>query len=170
MKYTFVFAFCLLAITSTFAQDLNQKVMDDQSKKEILIGYCDRSGLMVGDFGNSYNIEWNTYIPDNDALNGLKYKLDDMKFTVILGTWCSDSKTQVPRFIRLLDCLKYDVEKVTFIAVDRTKTAGTVPTADFKIEKVPTIIVSMNGKELGRIVETPAVSLEKDLLNIIEKK
>jgi hypothetical protein len=170
MKYTILIAFCLLVCTNTFAQNMNKQVLDEKSQTQILIGYCDRAGLMTGDFGNAYNTEWNSYVPNNDVLNNLKYKLDDLSFTVVLGTWCSDSKEQVPRFIRLLDCLKYDVGRVTFIAVDRTKTAGIIPTADLKVEKVPTIIVKNNGKELGRIVETPAETLEKDLLNIISKK
>jgi len=36
-----------------------------------------------------------------------------------------------------------------------------------KIEKIPTFIFIMNGKEIGRIIESPNESLEKDMLKII---
>jgi hypothetical protein len=170
MKYFVIITFCLFAFTKGIAQDMNKKVLDEKSNTQILIGNCDRGGLMGGDFGNSYNLEWNTYVPNNEAVNSLKYHLEDIGFTIVLGTWCSDSKTQVPRFIRLLDVLKYDVEQVKFIAVDRSKTAPGIPMADLKIEKVPTIIVKRDNKEIGRITETPAETLEIDLVNIINMK
>ena len=169
MKHTLMIVLSLFLGSSLFAQELNQKVMDEKSQKEILIGYCDRTGLMSGDFGMSYTEEHSLYRPDNDVLNALKYKLDDVLFVIVLGTWCGDSKEQVPRFVKLLDCLKYDLSGVTFIGVDRSKTAGSVPTGEYGIEKVPTFIVLRKGSEIGRIIEPPAVSLEKDLLEIISK-
>ena len=39
-----------------------------------------------------------------------------------------------------------------------------------RIELVPTIIFYKDGSEIGRIVETPVESMEKDLLKIIEKQ
>lgn len=169
MKSLSVVILAIFVCSAAFSQDMNAKVQDEKSNTEILLGYCNRAGLMAGEFGSFYSAEWNAYRPDNDVLNNLKYKLDDINFTIVLGTWCGDSKEQVPRFVKLLDCLKYDVERVTFIAVDRTKTAGSVSVADMKIEKVPTIIAYKDGKEIGRIIETPVVSMEKDLLDIISK-
>ena len=103
-------------------------------------------------------------------LNQMKNKLSDIRITIVFGAWCGDSKEQVPRFLKVLDFLKYNVDYISLIAVDRSKTAGDVPTADLKIEKVPTFIMMREGREIGRIVETPAVTLEKDLLDIISKK
>lgn len=165
---TVVISFVMMLMASYgISQDLNRKVVDEKTQQEILIGHCDRSGLMTGDFGTAYLEEHTAYTPEDEALNALKGKLNDIDFVIILGTWCGDSKEQVPRFIKLLDCLKYDVNKVTFICVDRTKTAGDVPVADYKIERVPTFIVMKNGAEIGRIIETPEASLEKDLAKII---
>ena len=36
-----------------------------------------------------------------------------------------------------------------------------------EIELVPTFILDYNGEEIGRIIESPEESLEKDLLRII---
>ena len=37
------------------------------------------------------------------------------------------------------------------------------------IERVPTFIIYRGEKEIGRIVETPKKSLERDLWNIVKK-
>lgn len=168
-KYLLLVATVIVMSLNCIAQDLNKTVFDEKSQANILIGYCDRSGLMTGDFGLSFTEEHTAYRPNDSVLNALKYKLDDISFTIVLGAWCGDSKEQVPRFIKLLDCLKYDLSKAAFIAVDRAKTAGNIPLAELKIEKVPTFIVIKSGAEIGRITETPEASLEKDLLKIISQ-
>ncbi len=38
------------------------------------------------------------------------------------------------------------------------------------IVRVPTIIIEQKGTELGRIIEFPITSLEKDLLSILRKE
>jgi hypothetical protein len=54
------------------------------------------------------------------------------------------------------------------VAVDREKKGGEFCLADFEINLVPTFIFTQQGNEIGRIIETPVVSLEQDLLNIIQ--
>jgi hypothetical protein len=169
MKYLLLSMLVVVFALKTQAQTFNQKVMDEKSQTEILIGECNESGLQAGEFGQSYNTEFTAYRPDNDVLNQLKGKLDNITFTIVLGTWCGDSKEQVGRFVKLLYCLKYDVSRCTFIAVDRSKTAGSYHTVDLKIEKVTTFIVISKGVEIGRIIETPETTLEADLLKIISK-
>jgi hypothetical protein len=170
MKYLVLSMFVLVVAMNTQAQTINQKVMDEKSQKEILIGECTEAGLQLGEFGLLYTGEFNAYRPNNDAMNSLKYKFDDITFTIVLGTWCDDTKEQLGRFTKLLYALKYDINRCTFIAVDRTKTAGTYPMANLLIEKVPTFIVNRNGVEIGRSTETPVTTLEEDLLLIITKK
>ncbi len=169
MKYLFLSMFVMVFAISTQAQTFNQKTIDEKTQTEILIGECNESALRTGDFGVSYTNELNAYRPNNDVLNNLKYKFAEITFTIVLGTWCGDSKEQVGRFMKLLYALKYDINRCTYIAVDRDKKAGTYPIGDLKIEKVPTFIVYRNGVEIGRIVETPTISLEDDLLQIISK-
>ena len=53
------------------------------------------------------------------------------------------------------------------IAVNKNKKAEGTDVDILNIEKVPTIIFFKNGEELGRIIETPNESLEKDMLKII---
>lgn len=84
-----------------------------------------------------------------------------------MGTWCSDSREQIPAFYKILDELNYPSDKVTLICVDRKKKGLSNEADGLNIELVPTIIFYRNGEEIGRIIETPQESLEKDLLGII---
>ncbi len=91
----------------------------------------------------------------------------DYTIKIVMGTWCSDSRREVPRFYKLLDELKLVDEEITLINVDRMKKVPEINMDDLNILLVPTFIIYRGGKEIGRIVETPIETLEKDLLNIL---
>jgi len=89
---------------------------------------------------------------------------------VFLGTWCSDSQREVPKFLKIVDELKAKYGKdlaVSFVAVDRSKQAPHELLAGKSIEKVATFIVYRNDQELGRIVEKPHGLLEDDLIALL---
>jgi len=52
-------------------------------------------------------------------------------------------------------------------AVDRIKKAGDCDINYLKVELVPTIILYKEDLEVGRIVESPRMSLEEDMVDII---
>jgi hypothetical protein len=58
---------------------------------------------------------------------------------------------------------------IDIIAVDRKKQASDVDMTPYSIEKVPTFIFYKNGKEVGRIIETPHTTLENDMQLILKK-
>lgn len=91
----------------------------------------------------------------------------DLKVDVVVGTWCGDSRREVPRFMKVQRRLHRDRLPVEFWGVDRTKRNPPESTEGRNIERVPTFIVTYRGKELGRIVESPKVSLEADLAEIL---
>jgi hypothetical protein len=157
----FVMTFLPLVI---FSQEINKKVTDPKSDKEILIGYCDRSGLEKGEFGRSFEEYYNVYEPDKDVLTKLKQKQEGLEILIVLGTWCSDSQEQVPKFFKILDKIKFSKKDVQMICVDRDKKAGDVDIINYNIQKVPTFIIYRKGREIGRIIEIPYATLEKDLL------
>jgi hypothetical protein len=53
------------------------------------------------------------------------------------------------------------------IAVDSKKQASGLDITAYDIERVPTFIIYKEGKEIGRIIETPVQSLEADLQKIL---
>lgn len=150
------------------AQELNQTVYDDEAGKQILIGSCDRSGLMAGEFGVYFDEYYQSYDPDKSALKGIRSEKEGVTVTIVLGTWCHDSKEQVPRFYKILDKLKWKEENIRQFCVNTSKKAEDIDMEGLDIVKVPTFIFYRNGKEIGRIIETPVKSLEEDMMMILE--
>ncbi len=160
----------LSLLASTFAQDVNNKYMDPKLEKMVLIGYCDKGGLQEGDFGIYYEKQFETYESKNSVVKKINAITINggIEIVCVFGDWCSDSKLQVPRFYKLLDELNFPLTNTKLIAVDRTKKAQSLDISEYKILRVPTFIVYFNEQEIGRIVETPNKSLEKDLLKILK--
>jgi len=88
-----------------------------------------------------------------------------------LGTWCGDSKKQVPRILKVLEQAEFPNERLEIIALDRRpgryKKSPTGEEKGLNIIKVPTLIFFKNGIEINRIVERPIASLEEDILTIL---
>ncbi len=150
-----------------FAQ-LNSVVVDPKDNSKMLIGYCDIKGLNKGDYGTYFRSQYDVYEPSEAFVSKLGDKLDDYEITIVLGTWCSDSKRQVPRFYKLLETAGYNTKRVKVIAVNKQKEAIVVDLSKMDIERVPTFIVYKDEKEVGRIIETPKKSLESNLWKIVK--
>lgn len=157
----------LMAQTPTF-------MFDEKSGQEIMLGKCDESYLKKGVFGEYYSLEYPNYIPNPEIINQInnlvKTNKTQYEVVVVLGTWCGDSKDQVPRFMKIMDTINNPLLSIqSYICVDRTKSAPNTSMEDYKIEKVPTFIFYKNSIEIGRIVETPLKSIETDMLEILKK-
>jgi thiol-disulfide isomerase/thioredoxin len=111
------------------------------------------------------------YAPDQAILDELKQTdISDYSITIVLGTWCPDSRREVPRFMKIADMWGFPEEKIRFLGVDINKIA---PLADYPalgIERVPTFIFYKNNSEVGRIIEVPVTSLEQDTRDILKRK
>ncbi len=156
----------LLFMVFNLSAQENQRVKDEKSGREILIGTVTREGL--AGMGDWFYQENNQYQPDTMVVEHLKFHSKDYPWVFIaLGTWCSDSREQVPRFMKILDQLGYPADRIYMVAVDRDKKAKDFCIGDYDIQLVPTFIFSREGEEIGRIIETPVESLERDFMNIL---
>ena len=84
---------------------------------------------------------------------------DNLKIKIVIGTWCPDSRREVPKFMMILDIWKFPVSKVTFIGVDNAKLSPVGEYESLNILRVPTFIIYKNNIEAGRIIENPVTSL-----------
>jgi len=170
MKKLFFLALILIP-GMTFSQKLNQKTSDEKKGNEMLIGYCNRDGFATvnSNFDSAYKAEYPIYKADAETMKQLAGKLKGIKVTVVMATWCGDSKEWVPRFYKIMDELKFNYKNLTLICVDRSKKAPGTNVEDLKIELVPTFIFYRKKTELGRIIEVPADLMEKEILKILSK-
>lgn len=178
MKTLVIILFVIFTGISIMAQDKvntvpvkkDTLVKDVLTQEPMLLGYCNKEAFKDTSFSWWYNSVYDMYEVDSLTTQKIADKLNGVNITIVMGTWCSDSRREVPRFFRILNYMKYPTDSVTIIAVGRNLKGMDGETDSLNIEKVPTIIFYKNGTELGRIVESPKVSLEKDMLEILDKK
>ena len=168
MKLTIIITFLIFFSMITIAQ--NKKIKDPRTSAPMLIGEINRQAFQDSVFSWWFNSEYNMYEVDSTSLKGDANKLKNYNLILVFGTWCSDSRREVPRFLKILDYLNYPKDKIKIYAVDRNKKGLNNEIDSLKIQRVPTIIFYKNNKETGMIIEEPKVTLEKDLINIISKK
>jgi len=136
-----------------------------------LLGYINPGQLAREPYSKWYTKGFDDYHLNSDAINKLlEINKDDITIKIVMGTWCPDSRREVPRFMRVLNIWQFPSEKLTVLGVDNTKLC---PIGDFDkldIQRVPTFILYKNNIEVGRIIENPVTSLEQDIVNILTKK
>lgn len=150
------------------AQEINKIVFDEIAEENILIGYCDKEGFTGDDFNFWFQDEYKHYSIEKETLELLNSdSFSSLHIKTVMGTWCEDSQREIPRIIKILDHLDYNFENLSIIGVDKNKKAEGINVDQLNIELVPTIIFYVDDKEIGRIVESPTESLEKDILKIL---
>lgn len=133
-----------------------------------LLGYLSPVQFTRSPYSEWYLEGYDSYQPVAEIMGKLdKISKDNISIQIVLGTWCPDSRREVPRFMKILDLWGFPVEKVTFIGTDNTKLAPVGDYDKLEIERVPTFIILENKIESGRIIENPVTSLEQDMLNIL---
>jgi len=163
----FILILALFAACAGYAQDINQLIADEQTGNLILYGYCDRHGIETGVMAEDFDQQYHGYDFSVDELMPYSDLFHQVEITVVFGSWCSDSREQLPRFLKILDQLGIPPDRVVLIATDRTKTHASIDVSRYEIQKVPTFIFYHEGREVGRITETPVERLEIDLAIIL---
>lgn len=135
-----------------------------------LLGYFKREQLYRTPYCEWYLTGYDNYKPDSLIVNKLTVLgTDNLSLKVIMGTWCPDSRREVPRLLHVLDLWKFPSENVTFIGVDESKLSPVGEYEGLGIQRVPTFIFYKNNIEAGRIIENPTASLEQDIVNILTR-
>jgi thiol-disulfide isomerase/thioredoxin len=155
--------------TPSTKYDLNKLSLTEENE-EILLGRIDRKGLQRRQFKPWFDSIYASYPLDTATLRKIKPLLVDMDLKVFMGTWCEDSQREIPALVKILDSTSVDFENLYITAVSRDKNTPQGYEEKYNIEYVPTIIFvdgNNNDIELGRIVEYPQESLEKDIHAIL---
>ena len=182
-KYLSAIIFFTLIITGcrTGKTAVEHKSSGDQTaEKPAGTNYADPVTWLLGyinpvQFSRPPHSEWflkgfNEYQPVQEVIGKLALvNKDDLSIKIVKGTWCPDSRREVPRFMKIIDLWQFPAEKVIFVGVDNTKIAPVGGYDTLGIERVPTFIIFKNKVETGRIIENPVTSLEQDMLNILTR-
>jgi len=162
----------LMLITSSLsrAQNLHKEVLPEKGPP-FLVGKIAIEDLNSENYLSWYQASYQSYEVDDSLTAYFKEKLGHYRLKLFLGTWCGDSKKQVPRILKILEQAEFPDERLEIIALDRRpgryKKSPTGEERGLNIIKVPTLIFFKNGIEINRIVERPIASLEEDILTIL---
>ena len=152
----------LIIVSCTSTQSFHTEMYKGQ---EILVGKTPRTALEKSHYKTWFAENYKDYTPDAKQLAQLKPVINNYAFTIVMGTWCGDSREQVPALYKVLDEAGYKAHPDLYCVPRKYKDYE--PTKKYDLIRVPTIIVYKNGKKIGRIIEYPMQSIEADLLQII---
>ncbi len=108
------------------------------------------------------------YTPVPASVAALAKESRPVTMTVVLGTWCGDSKDFVPRVLKTVHAAANPLISVKLVALDNDFLHPQDVIARYRVINVPTVIVESGGVEIGRITETPAAkSMEEDVAAIL---
>jgi hypothetical protein len=117
-----------------------------------------------------WKIEYDNYQVDTIALHGLKPDRE-LAVEIFFATWCADSQREVPRFLKVTALLHFfKDDSIRMYAVNRKKQLTDNLCSLRNISRVATFIFYRSGREIGRIIEYPQDTMEKDLKSIFELK
>lgn len=172
MQRTVSVILLLFGLQFSFSQTASKLSFTDKGD-ELLLGEITKSDLTENSFKTWFNKNHSDYLVNKSIVKSLKDSLNQYEIKVFLGTWCGDSKREVPRFYKVLDAAKFSENQLQVIAVNRTddayKQSPNHEEKGLNIHRVPTFIFYKNGKEVNRIVERPKETLERDIFNIVNK-
>lgn len=176
MKNIYLAALVVMSFLTScnFNKSEAQVLVKDQEKtlktviqNGMILGEFDPVALEAAPFSSWYNRSYNfpNYTPKQIA--DLKKAFEGVEITGFIGTWCGDTKRDLPQFMRILDEIGFDREKIQLYGMPASY-RNTNLAREWKIGNVPTFIFKKDGKEVGRYIERPRVSLVDDILQVLK--
>lgn len=138
-----------------------------QEASSMPVGEINIYDLKAAPHGSWFNRTFENYEPSAEAMAIIDENINEYEIKVFMGTWCPDSRREVPKFFKILELANYDLDKLSMYGVDRGKNTPKNLQDTFNIIRVPTMIFFKDGKEIGRFVEHPRESLAKDIAQIV---
>jgi len=123
--------------------------------------------------------ELTAYTPNPTDIAALAEFPQQVEIICVLGTWCHDSEREVPRFWKILQEAANPNFELTMFGVGRSSDPEAAQILlkmgfdeslreVYDVELVPTFIFSIADHEIGRIIETPTITLEGDMAGILK--
>ncbi|HYV17666.1 MAG TPA: thioredoxin family protein [Verrucomicrobiae bacterium] len=134
---------------------------------EMLLGRTEAATIL--DISPEWRRGYDEYQPAREDVAVVKQAPPGSHVIVYFGSWCSDSRLGVPHFLKTIDAAQAPNLRVRYLAVDRSKKEPARSLEGVGLELVPTYVLSIHGREIGRIVETPATTIEHDLALLLQK-
>jgi len=151
---------------------INLPAQPPKPADRILYGRITTDSLTKPPYDTWFTKNYNDYTINPTAQQQLQPTLlKGITIKAFFGSWCGDSKRELPRLIKVLDGIGFNKKSLEIVATGGSDSLyKQSPAGDEKglgIFKVPVFIVYKDGRETGRINEFPVETLERDLLAIL---
>ncbi|MDY7395958.1 thioredoxin family protein [Aureibaculum sp. 2210JD6-5] len=166
MKNLIFIAVCTFLFSGyTFAQ---QKEII--AKPNYIEGVTSQDAFKDTPYNTWFNRNYDGYKLDEATVKEIKKNLKGVTIKAFMGTWCGDSRREVPHFYKLLESAGFDESNLEMIGVNYGKKTTDNLQEGLNIIRVPTFIFYKKDKEIGRYVEYARETLEKDILKILKEE
>lgn len=161
-----------LQTTTSADSPINQTMIDDDGETH-LIGITTRQGMQKAPFQEWFQKNYTSYEVKEQISKVRKSDLKGVEVLAFMGTWCGDSKREVPKFYKVMDKIGFEEQQLKLVNLyasdEQYKQSPTAEEKGLNIHRVPTFIFYKEGKEIGRIVESPVTSMETDITQILKE-
>jgi thiol-disulfide isomerase/thioredoxin len=120
MKTMFLLLMSIILCTTLSSQNTNQEISLDNGQK-LLVGEITKEGLSLPVYATWYSSTFKNYSPNETIISNIKEALQGYQVLAFLGTWCGDSKREVPRFLKILETANFPDDQLKIVALDRRK-------------------------------------------------
>lgn len=170
MKNTILVGILFIFLIGCESPYVFNRIVTKKDGDKMLLGGVSKEAFLKAPFSEWYVTEYEKYQPNSEKIKEIKSKLNKYTVEVFIGTWCEDCRTHYPHFIKILDEAKFSEKRLVTYAVNESKKSFYSEEMGKDIRFLPTFIFYKNGKEVGRIVESPvSESLEEDILHIVSE-
>ncbi len=107
--------------------------------------------------------------PHDSTLQFIRSFSKNISVQIYLGTWCSDTQEHIPVFLKIFDLSRNPNIRLFLRGVDRTKIDPEKTAVAYDIKRVPTLIFLHQDKEFARFIESPELSVDEDLIQLLKK-
>lgn len=133
-----------------------------------LIGYIGKSDFLKGKHKDWFLKNYEDYHPNQKIVQKIKKNIKNVSVKAFIGSWCHDSKRELPRFYKIMELTAFDfTNNFQMIGITIGKKTPDNLQKGYAVKHTPTFIFYRDGKEIGRFVEHSKKIIEKDLLRIL---
>jgi thiol-disulfide isomerase/thioredoxin len=107
--------------------------------------------------------------PDAASVAFLRSVRDSVEIAAFFGTWCPTCADEIPRLMKTLESADNKWIKVRYFAVSQDLKQPQAEMSRYGISATPSLVVFYKGREVGRIIEHPETTVEKDIAAILNR-
>jgi len=175
LQYILILLSAALLQTKFLAAQDNPSALNPTSQKQaILLGQRSPKLLEQEPFAKWFIPNFEKYQVDSSLVPALKKAFKGKRMEFFVGTWCGESRADMPGVLKILQAAQVDSSQFKMIFLNNSGTMNRQSPGHEEqgknIVRVPTYILYKGKKEIGRIIDAPVETFEKDLLKILTRQ